>query len=170
MIEEQLKILDRILGSPYISGNGREMNYICPFPGCSHKRKLAVNKESGKWHCWSCGQHGLKPDYLVRRFGGVSDKSEWDTLFEVSDYSKLEEFLLGDKIRFDFVGDQVRLPKEYVPLYKNASLKVIEARGYLFGRGLTEKDFLRYRIGACYRGKYAGRVIFPSFDKNGQLN
>jgi len=37
-------------------------------------------------------------------------------------------------------------------------------------RGITKYDILKYNIGYCDKGLYAGMIIIPSYDSNGQLN
>ena len=37
-------------------------------------------------------------------------------------------------------------------------------------RGVTMKDILKWKIGYCSSGDYAGRVIVPSFDNDGDVN
>jgi len=41
---------------------------------------------------------------------------------------------------------------------------------YLKGRGITQDIIDKYDIGFAYEGDYAGRIIVPSFDKEGELN
>jgi hypothetical protein len=41
---------------------------------------------------------------------------------------------------------------------------------YLYKRGITDSDILKYNIGYCDRGVYVNRVIIPSYDSEGQLN
>ncbi len=41
---------------------------------------------------------------------------------------------------------------------------------YLYKRGITFEDILKYNIGYCDEGLYTNRVIIPSYDDNGQLN
>ena len=41
---------------------------------------------------------------------------------------------------------------------------------YCKGRGLSEEDILRFKLGYCEDGEYRYRVIVPSFDANGELN
>ena len=35
---------------------------------------------------------------------------------------------------------------------------------------MTILDILKYRIGYCESGEYAGKIVIPSYDCNGQLN
>ena len=37
-------------------------------------------------------------------------------------------------------------------------------------RGVTKEDILRWKIGFCDEGEYAGRICVPSFDNHGDLN
>ena len=43
--------------------NGSEERYFCPIHGGDHQRSLAVNCESGAFHCHSCGASGILADY-----------------------------------------------------------------------------------------------------------
>ena len=44
------------------------------------------------------------------------------------------------------------------------------AAAYLKSRNITANDILRYKIGFCETGMYAGRIIIPSYDANNSLN
>ena len=41
---------------------------------------------------------------------------------------------------------------------------------YLSSRGLTRLDILKWKIGYCKEGRYAGRILIPSFDMDGDCN
>ena len=41
---------------------------------------------------------------------------------------------------------------------------------YLKNRGINIFDIIRYRIGYSEAGQYSGKIIIPSYDKEGQLN
>jgi DNA primase len=66
----------------------------------------------------------------------------------------------------------VELPKEYQPLYSASTTSVIAnlVKKYLYERGLTDNDFIKYRIGYCTSGEFGGRVIIPSYSESNQLN
>ena len=53
---------------------------------------------------------------------------------------------------------------------KLLKIELTKAITYLKHRGLTKVDILRYDIGYCSDGKYAGRIIIPSYDSNYELN
>ena len=46
----------------------------------------------------------------------------------------------------------------------------LHALRFLFKRGLSEEDILRYNIGYCTQGLYQNRIIIPSYDSDGILN
>ena len=55
-----------------------------------------------------------------------------------------------------------------VSLFKaNISYRI---RKYLYERGLTDNDFIKYDIGYCTSGEYGGRIIIPSYSSSNQLN
>ena len=58
-------LLEKVLGTSYQMKNG-ESAYHCPF--CNHhKKKLQVNFETQKWHCWVCNKGGHKIGILLRK-------------------------------------------------------------------------------------------------------
>lgn len=69
------------------------------------------------------------------------------------------------------IPQPIRLPDEYVPLWKyNSSIGQQHAIQYLENRNINITDIQKYQIGYCDGGKYAGRVIIPSYDKHCKLN
>jgi len=65
----------------------------------------------------------------------------------------------------------VNLPEEFVSLANNNnSIQAKVARNYLTKRGIDEKDILFWKIGYCPSGEYAGRIIVPSFNEDGDCN
>jgi DNA primase len=77
----------------------------------------------------------------------------------------------GDKAEATKVYEKVRLPGEFRPLCVPwGSLYYRQAIGYLADRGITSDDILTYKLGYCETGRYAERIIIPSFDEYGELN
>jgi transcription elongation factor Elf1 len=156
-----LDLLDNVLGAHKDAG-GAEKLYQCPF--CHHyKPKLAVNIESGRWHCWICGAAGRKIVSLFKKLNvsreQIAELRELlkDTSFQSSDFNTNAPVVL-------------QLPP-FKPLWiptKDPQYKI--AVSYLIRRGVTPYDVMKYQIGYCGEGKYAGRIIIPSYDKAGKLN
>ena len=146
--------------SPYISKNGEQMQFYCPF--CKHyKKKLSINISSGYWHCWVCGKAGISFKSLLRQLNAP-----------VIFYSKLN---VESKYKKKIIENTniLYLPKEFKSLYKNIEPKnpyYKNAIHYCKQRGLTQEDIIRYNIGYCEEGEYSGRLLIPSYDINNNLN
>jgi len=158
---ELVALLEKVLGKSYQLKNG-EHAYFCNF--CNHhKKKLQVNVETQKWHCWTCNAGGHKISQLLRKLGAPKNLIK-EALQLVDEYVSYET----DKTE---TIHNVSLPNEYKPLwiptddpiYKNAMY-------YLKKRRITSREILRYSIGYCDRGAYSNRIIIPSYDEDGKLN
>jgi len=166
MIEDKRKIVTQILGSYYQKGD--EHLYHCPY--CNHhKKKMSVNFANGYWKCWVCDARGKNIYRIVRKFGtyqqrqkylelqGRLDLNEFDDLFK--ELNNIEE------------KQVVEMPKEFISLCnKDQEMDSTDAFRYLSSRGIGRREILKWKIGYCKEGTYAGRIIIPSFDMDGDLN
>ena len=158
MLERKRKILSNFLGRSYKSNE--EYLYKCPKCG-HHKRKLSVNFDKNVFKCWICDYSGKNIFYLVRSHGSHLDKQDWKKVANIIDFSEQEKEI--QKI-------EVELPKEFITLTgKPISALSIPARKYLSNRGITEEQIVWWKMGYCPDGKYANRVVVPSFDMDGEL-
>jgi len=155
-----LTLLQQILGS--YTQQADEYLFHCAF--CHHaKKKLSVNISNNKWKCWTCGSKGGHIIWLLKKLNIPREL--------------IQQFkeVLGDediKIYKATTADvKLFLPLEYKPLWKSEkSYSYLNAISYLKNRGIRTDDILRYRMGYCETGPYAGRIIVPSYDSNNQLN
>jgi DNA primase len=151
-----ITILDSALGVGS-SLKGNEQAHHCPF--CNHhKKKLQVNLDTQRWHCWVCDSKGRSIYSLLRKLN-VDTR---DVYGDEPEYDSKEEFVA-----------KLQLPKEFKQLYfkpKGVNPYYNLAIHYLSKRGITEADIVKYNIGYCEDGLYGGRVIIPSYDDNGELN
>tara|TARA_R110002110_G_scaffold111258_12_gene277131 strand:+ start:3866 stop:4789 length:924 start_codon:yes stop_codon:yes gene_type:complete len=163
-MREKLKILKDVLGACYHSGD--ELLFYCPF--CDHhKKKLSVNIEKNAYKCWVCDTSGRNILRLIRKSGTYNQIRDWKHLTGQVDLSKFDLFFDGKPEE----KQSVSLPKEFATLTGDStSLTSQRAISYLANRGITKKDILKWKIGHCVRGEYAGRIIIPSFDYNGDLS
>jgi len=162
------QILKKVLGSHYHSGD--EMLFYCP--KCKHhKKKLSVNIEKNKFKCWICDYRGNSVRRLVRRHGSFLDQQEWakhDTSVEISSF---EDAFSMEQAQEEIFEQVISLPREFKTLCsKNLSLVTKPVLKFLYDRGVTNSDILKWKIGYCASGEYKNRVIVPSFNESGDLN
>jgi DNA primase len=154
-----------------VLGNGKKTSnnnyaYKCPF--CTHhKQKLEINlspnsKGETPWHCWVCNAKGKTLLGLFKKVKVLPDK-----------IAELKSILgFTPKVTEEQTIHKVTLPKEYKPLINLSRTDIVakHALMYLKKRGITKSDILKYNIGYCESGKYSGRIIIPSYDKDGTIN
>jgi len=157
-------ILDEVLGAGS-SLKGDEQAHYCPF--CHHhKKKLQINLETQKWHCWVCDAKGKRISSLLKKLH--TDSKKLQKLYEIygDDYvtysKEPEEDVIELRLPSEFKSLSVE-PKSVNPTYK----KVLH---YAKLRNITKEDIVKYNIGYCDSGLYAGRIIIPSYDSNNKLN
>ena len=168
MLAEKLSIVSQILGD--YSRSNKEYLFYCPF--CKHhKKKLSINLEKDKWKCWICNSSGKTISYLVKKYGDAECRTRWskyDNQIDISDFEETLDFIFvhGEEKE----ESKIELQKEYIRLNKQLSLSGKLAKNYLLHRDITDKHILKYSIGYCSSGEYAGRIVIPSFDENGDIN
>jgi hypothetical protein len=156
--------IENILGKSHKKARDNHA-FHCPF--CNHhKPKLEINfhtneKGENPWECWVCETRGRTVRSLLRQL-----KTAPDVAREVLKY-------LPKGVQTNYYSkDIVSLPEEYKPLY-GADINSFAARRvkkYLYGRGLSDNDFIKYSIGYTTSGEYGGRIIVPSYTESGTLN
>ena len=156
--------IENVLGK---SNKRARNNYAFHCPFCNHRKpKLEVNlatNEEGKnfWECWVCKTRGQTIYSLVKQL--KLPKGEAQELLKYVKKGKTYEYKLEEV---------VELPKEFQPLYSATKTSVIanKVRKYLYERGLSDDDFIKYNIGYTTTGEYGGRIIIPSYSASNRLN
>ena len=140
-----------------------EHAFHCPF--CNHhKKKLQVNCETQKWHCWVCNKGGHKIGILLRKINAPKQIIS-EVLKILGDYRGIS------KDKEEKTEYNVSLPQCYKPLWKKSDDPLYKnAIHYLRQRNIGSVDILRYSIGYCSSNGYSNRIIIPSYDKDGKLN
>lgn len=162
---DKLSLLESVLGRS-IPAHSSNVSFHCPF--CNHpKPKLNVSLDSGAWGCWVCGQEenskskGRSVSILFHRLH--ADRSKILVARELWKESKVS-------IKKE-QNQSISLPKEYRPLWiDDGSFFHDKAYKYAKSRGLTHNDLIKHRIGYCVNGRFADRIVLPSYDSSGTLN
>ena len=142
-------------------------NYAFHCPFCNHRKpKLEINmhtNEEGRnpWECWVCQTKGRTIRSLLYQL-----KTPKDQASEILKYVPK-----GGTVEYKHLSI-IELPKEFQPLYNASTTSVVAnlVKKYLYERGFTDNDFIKYGIGYCTSGEYGGRVIIPSYSTSGTLN
>lgn len=140
-----------------------EYMYWSPFVS-HHKQKLQINIRNQNWHCWVSNTGGRTLFQLFKKVNASNQHFE-----ELSEL--VEDFTYFNKDKKTKDKEIVSLPKEFKPLW-NGSDSIVKrhALSYLYKRGITDSDILKYNIGYCDSGLYSNRIIIPSYDSDGTLN
>src|SRR5210317_2244697 len=156
--------LENILGRSHKRAR-ENLAFHCPF--CNHRKpKLEINMhttEEGKnfWECWVCQTRGQSIRSLLKQLNTPREQAA-DILkyLPKGTYGEYKELSI------------IELPKEYQPLHNASTTSVVAnlVKKYLYERGLTNNDFIKYGIGYATTGEYGGRVIIPSYNGSNQLN
>ena len=159
---ELVTLLEKVLMKSYQMKNG-ESAFHCPF--CNHhKKKLQVNFDTQKWHCWVCNAGGHKIGILLRKINAPKQIIS-EVLRILGDYKGVK-YEKDEKTEYN-----VSLPQCYKPLWKPSTDPLYtNAISYLKRRGIGSIDILRYSIGYCSSNGYSNRIIIPSYDADGKLN
>ena len=160
------KILVEILNTPHRSGG--ELLFYCP--KCKHhKPKLSINISKNVFKCWVCNFTGTNIGRLIKRYGSYKQKQEWSRYDDKIDLSatSFADALFKQEEKSETL---LTLPKEFVTLTGKYNHLSSAATRYLYERGVTKGDILKWKIGYCPDGEYAGRIIVPSFNLEGKIN
>lgn len=163
-----LDLITDILGEPKSQyGRGGQYQFNCPI--CSaekgvrtdNKYNLEVNLDKNVYNCWSCTDNHGSIKKLVKLWGNRDQKKRIKILLPDETIINSE----GEKELFD------GLPKEYIYLNSGYRSPLREkAIKYLYDRGLTDHDIEKFKLGFAEKGKYGGRIIVPSYDKDDNVN
>jgi DNA primase len=162
-----LQLLESVLGKGKPT-SGDNIAFFSPFVS-HYKPKLEINintNHAGEntWHCWISDKKGRSIVTLFKQLNLSKEKFEQlNRIIETTRYRSKDTSTEKQEV--------IQLPEEYRPLWiKKLTPDYRNAIHYLTNRGITIFDIIKYRIGYCENGEYAGKIIIPSYNSAGQLN
>lgn len=171
-------LLNKVLKETGRLRKGNNLVYHCP--ACHHrKRKLEVCiDEPYRWHCWTCDIKGRGLYGLFKKANASPEAfSSLEKTVGARTTSKAAELLFKDKLSLKINAARVtsnealQLPYDFRSLAENdGSIDYKMAINYARKRKLTMCDIVKHNIGFCTKGPYANRLVFPSYDKDNNLN
>lgn len=134
--------------------------------------------EPHPWNCWVCNTKGRGLYWLLKKMNvGQDVLSKVDNLSDSNSPKKnLSAF---DATILSLKKPQVETNKtevlnlmpEFKSLAENdGSREYNIAMNYAKKRNLSMCDIIKYNIGYCARGQFSNRLVFPSYDKDNNLN
>ena len=159
-----LGALENVLGK---SQKRARDNYAFHCPFCNHKKmklevKLGTDSEGkNPWECWVCRTRGRTIKSLLYQLKLPKEQAH-----------EVLKFVHKGDTTFYTQNTSVALPEEFRSINDLSPTSIMgqKLRRYLSKRGISELDILRYNIGFCDKGEYAGRIVIPSYDENNNLN
>ena len=160
------RFIDKYYPEAKLVSDNKEFIVQCPWHEGS-KRKLYIHAESGVFNCFVCGEKGSFYD-LIRRTLDVKREEVGEIL---GDYH-------AESNETTILSEEPPEPPSYIIPYpdhfyslsgEGLGSEAHYALKYLYERNITDKQITYYKLGFCLEGKYAGRIITPSFDRHGNL-
>lgn len=174
-LTEKVRFYESAFGAGRMARNCKNFDVRCPIcaPKDPTKKKLAIHVEDDKCHCWVCGYKAYTLAPLLRKFGTQEQLVEYRDRFMPSDAlqggRRCTPIWLGDERE----PEKLKLPRDFHLLVtlNTRDPDVLAIKKYLyFERKLTDDDLWFYKIGYSNSSKWYRRAIFPSFDREGELN
>ena len=133
------------------------------------KYNLEINTRIKRFRCWKCDDPPFQGRLgrLIKRYGLSTDYA----LYKV--YAGNEDDDFGVSVDDEEEVTPIVLPEEFISI-SDVNLNIrehYEAYEYLVTERKLDIELLkRFNVGFCTKGKYYGRIIVPSYDRNGVLN
>lgn len=174
-------ILVKILGESKQGGYDKDCTqyqFNCCFcadekGGVDGKYNLEVSFLLGKYHCWSCNSAGTI-SHLISRRGGKALLEEYKSIInEIKESRYYDLSLFKDNADMFKEKEYLKLPQtfEKINLDTCNDKQLVE---YLKKRKITQDIIDRFNIGRTTWEEsdwtWRNRIIFPSYDINGDLN
>jgi len=167
-VKQKVELFESCFGNTRFDTTGKNITVKCPvceFKGkITKKKKLSINIESGVYHCWVCESKGknvgiLALKYAIQKNPAIKLRACFSTLESKEEAGNC-----------DFI-QALTLPEDFVLLSEVINKNIYKKHvNYLLTRGFNKEKIQKFRVGASEDYKLRNRVIFPSFDKNQNLN
>lgn len=175
--QQTIKFIEKAFGQGRISSNKQDISVVCP--RCASKkrdsyskRKLVIRISDNLTHCWVCDYSSKNLIGLLRTYNSGL-LHEYVTTFlnseEISSYNDSKEYKTPQQ------KTTLKLPEgfEMLATTTSTSKHVKSLLSYLETRlDDIERDLWYWKLGYCSYSTigFRNRIIFPSFDLNGDLN
>jgi len=170
-----IEFIEKVFGNGIQSNQGLNISVACPIcrktkDSTYDKKKLVIRTDNFLTHCWICGYKSKNILELIQKF-----RKEYSEEY-VKGFLNSEE--LFAEVKENLKEDQsIRLPNDFELLATADRQDPVVRRyiAYLKSRGIKninlENSLWYWRFGFSRNDpRYKDRIIFPSFDRIGNLN
>jgi hypothetical protein len=169
-LTDKVSFIESVFGSGRLARNCKNIDVRCPIcaPKDPSKKKLSIRTDDDRNHCWTCDWHAASLAPLLRKFGTQAQLSDYRERFMPAWERARKEAQLDVNVE-----QRLALPSDFSLLTTISSndRDVKESMSYALGkRNLTMNDLWFFKIGVSKDVRWKRRLIFPSFDVNGELN
>jgi DNA primase len=164
-LTERVALIRKIFGEAVLARDGVNIAVACPSCNNTQKKKFSINLKTGQCHCWVCDLRGKNLIFVLKKFGKSGFLSEYCQKFNVDNRGSERKETAEDV--------EISLPEGFVPVVDCLSSRDPDIKAcisYLQSRKVSEKDMWYFKIGVSTSRRFRRRVIFPSFDSDGDLN
>lgn len=167
-IGAKVAFIEKCFGKAYISSTEKNIEVCCPYcdPKDRTKKKLAIRIADDANHCWRCGAKSRSLYFLLRKFKPECLQEYVDTFMP-----SMKNYALNGNVQ-NVEAEKFSLPNDFtlLPLASQNDPEVKLLLNYLNARGVNERDIWFHKIGISSNPKWFRRVLFPSFDRQGEPN
>jgi len=132
----------------------------CPY--CGGGFSFGISMEKSHIHCFKCGQVVSPVALVLHLEHGLSTYQDVYDFFKV--HESFERYDFSTK-KVDIELKAMELPESFRLLNQGNTLLAKSARNYMKSRGFNIEKLSLKGIGYCTKGKYAGYIIFPIFER-----
>ena len=165
-------LFEEFLGKPKKHNmESGQISFDCPscseanhMPDGDGKGNLEINYNKNVFKCWVCEQTNNTHGHIGKLFnlyGNYPLKKRYFLLRPEAIDNSVEKKFVTPKLPEGFKKLSESKPTDYM---------VTKIKDYLYQRGITDDIIEEFEIGYTLVGKFANRLIFPSYDKNYNLN
>jgi len=152
-----------------------DTEWVLDCPKCG-KHNLCVNVERRLWHCWTCERYWVTPSGKRKAIAGAGGLVKLLALVDrISISQAIDRILEGvifsyqdihtlpkDEVRDQFLA-AVRDPEPVDP--PEDWQAITEPIPFMTQRQITMQDVVLFGLGWCSQGRYAGRFVFPVWER-----
>lgn len=169
-ITKKINFIKKCFGENHkISSQGKNIQVRCPIcNGSDEKLKLSICLETWVCHCWVCNTKGKTPYYIIKNNISSGLANEYLKEFNINIGSK-DDPTLEDKDAIKPIDFPASF-KLLANIEKTMDPDIRDCLNYLKCRGVTKELMWRHKIGYMSGRKWSRRIVFPSFNKDHDLN